>query len=184
MLWQTPAGMGTLIVTNAHVTADHSFVFGHSRRRERDHNHTLRAELADGRVLPVRNIAQDAEIDLALLQIDAEDLPVVRAGDSRRLRVGQWVWAIGHPWGQRGVATAGLISSLTRAATNGSRGEIEVIRTDAHLAPGNSGGPLVDAAGAVVGINTMIVGGDQGIAMPIHLAVDFVAAAVDAATKS
>jgi serine protease Do len=88
--------------------------------------------------------------------------------------VGQYVLAIGHPWGQRGVVTAGLISGLSKAHTRGPRGEIEIIRSDARLAPGNSGGPLVNAWGAVIGINTLIVGGDQGIALPSHTADEFV----------
>jgi len=182
MLWEVPSIFGALILTNAHVTAVHSPIFWGRRRRAQEH--PLRAELVDGHVFPARSLAIDPEIDLALLQIDAADLPAVRPGDSRRLRVGQLVWAVGHPWGQRGVATAGMISSLTKAKTNGSRAEIDVIRTDASLAPGNSGGPLVDASGAVIGVNTMIVGGDQSIAIPIHLAVDFITAAMAKADQS
>lgn len=189
MLWETPPELGTLILTNAHVTAQRPARRGprgwRSLWQEADREHTpaLRVELADGRVFPARTLAEDAEIDLALLQIDATGLPAVRAGDSRRLRVGQWVWAVGNPWGQRGFATAGLISSLSKVVTHETRREVEVIRTDARLAPGNSGGPLVDAAGAVIGINTMIVGGDQSIAIPIHIALDFVPAAIQSAAR-
>jgi serine protease Do len=85
---------------------------------------------------------------------------------------------VGHPWGQRGAVTAGLISGLSKARRRGRGGEIEIIRSDARLAPGNTGGPLGDASGAVVGINTMIVGGDQGIAIPSHVACAFVEQAV------
>lgn len=185
ILWQAPSGMGSLILTNAHVAAAHERVWPHRHGRLRRQNDAgaLRAELADGREFPARLVAQDTEIDLALLQIDANGLPSAQAGDSHRLRVGQFVWAVGHPWGQRGLATAGMISSLSKAATDGSRREIDIIRTDARLAPGNSGGPLVDAAGAVIGVNTMIVGGDQSIAIPIHYAVEFAAATLVAAAQ-
>ena len=146
-----------LIVTNHHV-----IVHGHSR-----------ASLPDGRDYPARVIAQDPEIDLAMMQIEAQDLPVALVADSRNLQVGQLVLAVGHPWGQRGVVTAGLISGLSKAHTRGKRGSVEIIRSDVRLAPGNSGGPLVNAIGAVVGINTMIIGGDLGLAIPSHVVSAF-----------
>jgi serine protease Do len=155
-------GRDGLILTNHHVAA--------SGR----HRAVLRAALPDGRELPVDVLAQDPEIDLALLRVEAQDLPAALVADSRDLRVGQYVLAIGHPWGQRGAVTGGLISGLSTAQTRGPRGSVEVIRSDVRLAPGNSGGPLVNAAGAVVGINTMIWGGDQGIAVPSHVASAFV----------
>jgi serine protease Do len=164
VVWESRPGDGAYILTNAHVVAHRGPV----------HSRPLRAAVEDGSQFPARTVAEDPEIDLALLHIDAEGLPAARPGDSRRLRVGQLVWAVGHPWGQRGVTTAGVISSLARASTHGPRGQVDVIRSDARLAPGNSGGPLVDAAGCVVGVNTMIVGGDQGIAVPAHLALEFV----------
>jgi serine protease Do len=89
------------------------------------------------------------------------------------VKVGQLVFAVGHPWGQLGVVTAGIISALSTAKGRDGR-EIPVLRTDATLAPGNSGGPLVNAVGGVVGINTMIVGGDQGVAIPSYLATSFI----------
>jgi len=150
-----------LVLTNYHVIAH-----GHNR-----------VALANGEEYPTRLVAQDPEIDLALLEIEANDLHPVMVADSRQLRVGQIVLAIGHPWGEQGVVTAGLISSLSKAQTRGPRGSVDVIRSDARLAPGNSGGPLIDATGAVVGINTMVVGGDQGIAIPSHIASDFFAQA-------
>jgi serine protease Do len=155
---------GSYILTNAHVVA---------------HGRQIRAALAGGREVPASPAAEDAEIDLALLHIETDGLPVIEVADSRRLRVGQLVLAVGHPWGQRGVVTAGLVSSLSKAHTRGPRQIVEIIRSDAGLAPGNSGGPLVNADGAVVGINTMIVGGDQGIAIPSHLAKEFVEKALN-----
>jgi serine protease Do len=94
--------------------------------------------------------------------------------DSRILRVGQYVMAIGHPWGERGLVTGGMISGLGTLGADNRRGPVEIIRTDVRLAPGNSGGPLVNVSGAVVGLNTMIVGGDLGVAVPSHVASAFV----------
>ena len=153
----------TLILTNYHVIA-------HSRQ--------LRAELEDGTEYPVRILAQAPEIDLALLEIDRGDLPAALIADSHVLRVGELVLAVGHPWGQRSAVTAGLVSGLSTAQTRDPQRTIEIIRSDVHLAPGNSGGPLVNANGAVVGINTMILGGDQGIAVPSHVATAFIEAAL------
>jgi serine protease Do len=76
---------------------------------------------------------------------------------------------LGHPWGQRNAVSVGVISALSQASIGGQRGSLPVIRSDVHLAPGNSGGPLVNLSGGVIGINTLIVGGDQGIAIPSHV---------------
>jgi serine protease Do len=123
-------------------------------------------------------VAQDPEIDLALLQVGKSDLPPAQVADSRRLSVGQVVLAVGHPWGQRGFVTSGIISSLGKAATRGPRRSVPIIRSDATLAPGNSGGPLANATGGVIGINTLVVGGDLGVAIPSHLVEAFVAQAL------
>jgi serine protease Do len=160
---------GGYVVTNYHVIAGGKARIG----------------LLDGRVLPTRLVAHEAEIDLALLQVEAangelHDLFPAPIADSRGLLVGQIVVAIGHPWGQRGVMTAGIISGLGEARTQGKRKTLPVIRTDAELAPGNSGGPLVNAAGGVIGINTLIVGGDQGVAIPSHVVDAFVEASLNA----
>jgi serine protease Do len=143
-------------------------------------NHVVNHEaprviLADGREYIGHLVARAPDIDLAILHIQADDLPVVPIADTRDLRIGQIVLAVGHPWGQRGYVTAGVISALGMAERGDSGQAIPIIRTDATLAPGNSGGPLVNAAGEVIGINTMIVGGDQGVAIPSHVAEDFVA---------
>lgn len=166
IVWKSNGSSGAYILTNYHVVAG---------------GRQLRIELEDGREYPVQPVAEDPEIDLALLHVEVPNLPAVPVADSRTLRVGQLVMAVGHPWGQRGYVTAGLVSSLTKARTRGPRGEVEVIRSDARLAPGNSGGPLVNAGGGVVGINTMIVGGDQGIAVPSHVATEFVHKALEKA---
>jgi len=159
-----------LILTNQHVAQG-------GRRRFRPAESRLQIGLADGRKFPAQIVGRDPEIDLALLKIEAEGLPAAPIADSHALRVGEFVMAVGHPWGQRGLVTAGLISGLGRADTRGPRGSVEIIRSDVRLAPGNSGGPLVNAAGQVIGLNTMIVGGDLGVAIPIHLAAEFAASA-------
>jgi serine protease Do len=159
IIWGNQRSDSSLILTNYHVIA-------HGRR--------LRAELEDGTEFPARLLAQAPEFDLALLEIDKGDLPAALIADSHILRVGELVLAIGHPWGQRSAVTAGLVSGLSTAQTRDPNKSIEIIRSDVNLAPGNSGGPLVNANGAVVGINTMILGGDQGIAVPSHVASAFV----------
>jgi serine protease Do len=156
--------LGGYIVTNYHVVA----------------RGKLRVTLPDGRQTEARLVAQEPEWDLALLQVDQADLPGVLIADSRALQTGQIVMAIGHPWGQRGVVTAGIVGGQGKVETRGPRSRqiaytsVPVIRTDVRLAPGNSGGPLVNAVGAVLGINTMIVGGDLGVAIPSHIVDGFV----------
>jgi serine protease Do len=125
--------------------------------------------LPDGSRLPARLLAQEPALDLAVLQVEAAGLQPACIGDSRRLRVGEIVLAIGHPWGQPGFITAGIVSALGVVGSPRSRQPVDIIHTDARLAPGNSGGPLLNARGAVVGINTMIVGGDLGLAIPSHV---------------
>ena len=155
-----PAGSnGSLVLTNNHVL----------------NGRTPRVILEDGTDYPVELLGRDPEIDLALLRIDASALPAAPLAGRDNLRVGQLVFAVGHPWGQRNFVTAGLLSALADAETRGPRRRVPVLRTDAALAPGNSGGPLVNAAGEVIGINTLIVGGDQGVAIPAYLATEFAA---------
>lgn len=134
--------------------------------------------LADDRQVEASLLARDPEVDLALLRIEAHDLEPLAIGDSTNVRVGEMVFAFGHPWGQRAAVTAGIISHLSNVQTSGRRGVIPIIRTDTRLAPGNSGGPLVNAAGEVIGINTMIVGGDQGVAVPSAVALEFIETAL------
>jgi serine protease Do len=106
--------------------------------------------------------------------MDDIDFPAAPVADSHDLRVGQIALAIGHPWGQIGAASAGVISGLGSVPVRGKRGSVQVIRTDVRLAPGNSGGPLMNAAGGVIGINTMILGGDLGVAIPSNVVNAFV----------
>lgn len=142
-----------IIVTNNHVA-------GRGR---------LVVVLADGSQHIAQVLARNPDADLAVLKIEAAGLPTALISDSRNLRVGQMVFAVGHPWGQVGFVTSGIISALGSAQT-GRGSSFPYIRSDAQLAPGNSGGPLVNAAGGVIGINSMIVGGDQFVAIPSHVA--------------
>jgi serine protease Do len=198
-------GDGTYVLTNNHVVAWQP-------------HKELRVALHDGREFPASVAAQHPALDLALLELTlggtpAASLNPARQGDSSRLRVGELVFAVGHPWGQRGIVTAGIVSGWAmgsvRGEPRGSRGrgrwrggpwrggpwrggpwrggpwhggrgprgrwmrreamqEVRYILSDVLLRPGNSGGPLVNAQGAVVGINSMVRGGDLSVAIPVE----------------
>ena len=119
-------------------------------------------ELWDGRELPATLLARDARRDLAALKVDATGLPAAAFGDSNALRVGELVMAIGNPMGFVGALTTGVVHALGNLAGFGAQ---SWVLADVRLAPGNSGGPLADAQGRVIGINTMIVQG-LGAAVP------------------
>jgi len=121
--------------------------------------------LADGRHFPAVVLQRNPRLDLALLKIEGDELKTLSLGDSTKLRVGEWVFAVGHPWGQRWVVTAGIMSAM-RTAKLGDDVTTHYIQSDVGLAPGNSGGPLLNADGQVVGINAMIFGGDLSVAIP------------------
>lgn len=139
------------IITNAHVVAN---------EKARVYVH-----LVDGRTLEAKVLHRTPKLDLAVLKVSADNLQALSAGDSSRLRVGEWVFAIGHPWGQRWLLTAGIVSSLSSVKVDENL-TTRYIKSDVGLAPGNSGGPLLDADGKVVGINAMIFGGDLSVAIP------------------
>ena len=128
--------------------------------------------LQDDREYESRLLARDPDVDLALLSIEATGLTPLKPA-SVSPRVGEMVFAFGHPWGQRNTVTRGIVSALVHA--HNRRGDrLPVIRSDTPLAPGNSGGPLVNAKGEVVGINAMIIGGDQSVSIASSVAIDFV----------
>lgn len=148
------------ILTNAHVVAGADEV-------------TVR--LTDRREFQAEVVGADARSDVAVLKIDAENLPTVRIGDSKKLRPGEWVLAIGSPFGLENSATAGIVSATSRAV--GGETYVPFIQTDVAVNMGNSGGPLFNLDGEVVGINSMIFsrsGGYMGLsfAIPIDVAVD------------
>ncbi len=149
------------IVTNAHVVDGASQV-------------TVR--LADGREMPARTIGVDPRSDVAVVKVDADGLPTLAMGDSDQLEVGQWVLAVGSPFGLPGTVTSGIVSAQGRSRVGIADYE-NFIQTDAAINPGNSGGPLLNLRGEAVGINTAIfsrTGAFNGIgfAIPMNMARD------------
>ena len=165
----TPDGF---IITNHHVVerAAALRVSLHDPDTEADEPHPEDASA----VLSARLVGSDPDTDLAVLRVVGARLPVAELGVSARLRPGQLVIAVGNPLGFTHTVTAGVVSALGRAmrAANGRLLE-HVIQTDAALNPGNSGGPLVDGRGRVVGVNTMMIAGAQNLcfAIPIDVAI-------------
>jgi len=148
-----------VILTNAHVV---------------DGASEVKVKLTDRRELTAKVIGKDKATDVAVLKIDAKDLPTVTIGDPSSTRVGEWVLAIGQPFGLENTATAGIVSARSRSLPN--EGYVPFIQTDVAVNPGNSGGPLFNTKGEVIGINSQIYsqsGGYMGLsfAIPIDVAM-------------
>ena len=144
-----------LMVTNSHVVEDVDW---------------LQVRLADGRRFPGKVVGQDRRVDLALVKIEgASGLPTLPLGDSNRVRVGEFVLALGHPFGLEQSVSFGIVSRKGAPLTVATPG-FDFIQTDAAINPGNSGGPLVNMAGQVVGVNSMAArNGSIGFAIPANL---------------
>ena len=157
---RTGIGSGVLISPDGLVLTNSHVVQG---ARE------VRLATPDGLVLEARPLGDDPDTDLALLRVsDGRKLPFARLGDSKRLKRGHLAIAIGNPLGFESTVTAGVISALGRSLRSSTGRRIEdVIQTDAALNPGNSGGPLLSSRGEVIGINTAIIQGAQGICFAV-----------------
>ncbi len=161
-----PMGMGSGIIIDGqgHVLTNFHVAGGEGE---------IGVGLADGRDLPARFVGGDPDTDLALVQADLGTVPTVAFGDSDGLHVGQVAIAIGNPLGFEATVTAGVVSALRRTLRSTTGRMIEdMIQTDAALNPGNSGGALVDSKGRLIGINTAIIAGAQGLcfAVPVNTA--------------
>lgn len=169
-----------LVVTNAHVVQ----------------NREPKVTLPDGRTLPARILARDTGLDLAALRVDASGLPTVDLGESTRLRPGELVMAIGHPWGVEGAVTTGVVIGAGgewpelprpggRQVAQGPAGsEREWVVASLHVRPGHSGGPMVDVHGRLVGINTIMAGPGVGVAVPVHVVKRFLQQALGPQAKA
>ena len=136
-----------------------------------------RAEVAfaDGRTCSARVVARDPSVDLAALQVEDCELTALPAGDSAKLQVGQIVLAVGNPLGETRAVTAGIISGVGGGIAGGRLRLTEAVQANITLLPGNSGGPLADAHGRVVGINAMVMGPGVAIAVPSNTVERFLA---------
>jgi serine protease Do len=163
-------GSGFIISDDGYVITNHHVVNGADQ---------ITVTLNDKRVFQARVIGTDELSDVALLKIDAENLPMVEFGDSEEVRVGEWVLAIGSPFGLEFSAAAGIVSAKGRAVPGNQTNYVSFIQTDVAINQGNSGGPLFNLDGEVIGINSQILsstGGSNGVsfAIPSNVALNVV----------
>jgi serine protease Do len=163
MMRSRAAGSGFIIDPNGYIVTNNHVV---------ESGRKITVHLADKRSFEAKLVGTDPDTDVALLKVDAKSLPVVAFGDDRRLRVGDWVVAVGNPFGLGGTVTAGIVSSMGRDIGGGPY--TDYIQIDAPINRGNSGGPTFDASGRVVGMNTAIYspsGGSVGIGFAVPASV-------------
>ncbi|MDY0022037.1 DegQ family serine endoprotease [Arenimonas caeni] len=166
----TSQGSGFIISSDGYVLTNHHVVDGADE---------IIVRLSDRSELKAELVGSDPLSDVALLKLDAKGLPVLKIGDSRRLKSGQWVLAIGSPFGFEHSVTAGVVSGVGRRSLDPSQQYVPFIQTDVAINRGNSGGPLLNTRGEVVGINSQIFsnsGGYMGVsfAIPIEVAMNAV----------
>jgi serine protease Do len=162
-------GSGVIVSPDGYILTNNHVVTGESDRRVTIEQLDVTIALADKREMPAQLIGTDPATDLALLKVAAKDLPSIQWGDSSKLKVAEWVLAIGNPYQLNQTVTLGIVSALGRTNLGVTTYE-DFIQTDAAINPGNSGGALVNGRGELVGINTVIFsrsGGYQGIGFAV-----------------
>jgi serine protease Do len=167
---RTSMGTGFLVAPDGYVLTNHHVVDGANE---------VFVRLNDRRELPATIVGSDPQSDIALLKIEGSNLPTLRTGNSRTLKPGQWVIAIGSPFGFEHSVTAGIVSATGRSSYDPSQQYVPFIQTDVAINRGNSGGPLLDVEGRVIGVNSQIfsnTGGFMGVsfAIPIEVAMSAV----------
>jgi Do/DeqQ family serine protease len=160
---QRGSGSGFIINSNGQILTNSHVVDGADE---------VKVTLKDGRSFNGRVLGTDPVTDVAVVKIEAQNLPVVKIGDSEKLQPGEWAIAIGNPLGLDNTVTVGIISATGRLSSQVGIPDkrVSFIQTDAAINPGNSGGPLLNAAGEVIGMNTAIINGAQGLGFAIPIA--------------
>lgn len=171
-----------VIVTNAHVVQARrrgpwrrGWRWGRGFRRGGDEaggRTVLHVTLPDGREFEAAVLAVDTDHDVAALKIEADDLTPITPGDSQAMQAGHWVFALGHPWGVQAAATGGVLIAQGLDLPE-LRGDRDWLAVGLRLRPGNSGGPLVDSRGRLIGLNTVMTGPEVGLAVPVHVVTEF-----------